>query len=96
VKELDDDIIRFRASKKEAIFTLFLGVVNHWITLIVQKSLDGSLKFYLLDSSNIVFLDKTDEQLPEVMEHRERERCKIINKPTLPFTIKMSIQSIFD
>jgi hypothetical protein len=59
IKVLDEDIQKFKKTKKDAAFVLYLGVVNHWVTLIVHKTA-GKLNFYLLDSSNLHFLDKVD------------------------------------
>ena len=96
IKELHDDIHSFFTSKKEAIFVLFLGVVNHWITLVVHKSPQGQLSFYLLDSSNQVFLDKTDQQLPDIVEQATRRKEALGLKRNAPFTMKMSVQGLFD
>lgn len=53
-----------------------LGVVNHWVTLIVHKTREepDKIQFYFLDSGNLEYLDKVDEQLPEVMLKRSREK----------------------
>ncbi len=56
----------------------------------------GKINFYLLDSSNLVYLDKIDEQLPEVMLLRAREKEALGMKASSKFQIKMSIQSLFD
>lgn len=63
IKELNSDILSFMRTKNEAIFTLYLGVVNHWVCLIVHKTKEDPTRpqFYLLDSSNLVFLEKLDE-----------------------------------
>ncbi len=74
----------------------FLGVVNHWVTLLVHKTAAHRLHFYFLDSGNLSYLDKLDEQLPEVMLRRSREKQKYGMKPASPFMTKMSIQSLFD
>ena len=66
---MDRDITSFKQAPKNAIFVWYLGVVNHWVTLIVHKEND-KITFYLLDSSNLIFLDKVEEQLSEVMLQR--------------------------
>jgi len=83
----------FKKSKKEAIFALYLGVVNHWVCLIVHKTLEEPHrpKFYLLDSSNLFFLEKIDEQIPEVMIKRSRDKELYGMKQHTNFFIKMSI-----
>ncbi len=95
IKELDGDVQRFKKTKKEAVFTLYLGCVNHWVCVIVHKTRDD-MKFYLMDSSNLHFLEKVDEQLPEVMIRRSREKELYGMKPHTNFFIKMAIQSLFD
>lgn len=37
VRELIDEIKLFHSSKKDAIFVLFLGTLNHWMTLVVHN-----------------------------------------------------------
>jgi hypothetical protein len=37
VRELNDEIKLFHESKKDAIFVLFLGTLNHWMTLVVHN-----------------------------------------------------------
>jgi len=40
-----------------AVFVLYLGVVSHWVSVVVHR--DGAtIQVYLMDSSNIVHLDK--------------------------------------
>ena len=40
---LDMKIKEFNALKKPAIFVMFVGVVNHWVTFIAQKKGKRSL-----------------------------------------------------
>lgn len=64
IKELDENLEKFRRTSKEAVFVLYNGVVNHWVTLIGYKEkgcAPGDIQFYLLDSSNLVYLDKIEE-----------------------------------
>lgn len=46
-------------------------MVFHWVPLICHKSNDN-LKFYFLDPTNVPFLDKNDEQIPDVLEELNR------------------------
>ena len=80
-------------TKNEAIFTLYLGVVNHWVCLVIHKTKEDAKhpQFYLLDSSNLVYLDKLDEQLPEIMLKKSREKVLYGMKYYTPFFVKMSI-----
>ena len=53
-----------------------MGAVNHWTTVVVHKEPgQDEPTFYLLDSANLCYLDKIDEQLPEIMEKRSREKA---------------------
>ena len=73
IQEFEENINQFRNSKEESVYCLFLGVVNHWITMICYKERGNQeIKFYFLDSSNLHFLDKNDEQIPDVLENRNR------------------------
>lgn len=90
--------MRFRKTENEAIFILFLGAVNHWVTMIVykEKGVDQKPKFYLLDSANLTYLNKAEEQLASVMEERAKEKVLLGFKPSNEFMLKMSIHSLFD
>lgn len=61
IKELQEDLDKFMGHKGEAVCALFLGAVNHWVTLLLHKTNDGQVKIYLLDSSNAQYLHKVDE-----------------------------------
>lgn len=76
IKELEEDLQNFRNAKNEAVCTVFLGAVNHWVTVLLHKTRENPEKvtFYLLDSSNSVHLDKSDEQIPDILEQRSREK----------------------
>ena len=62
---------------------LFVGTVNHWVTVVVHKQIieqltlkqhkkvkDGK-KFltyvYLMDSKNLVYLNQEDKMIPEIV-----------------------------
>ena len=59
IKEMEEDIAKFKRCQGEAVFVFFVGAVNHLITFIVHKESSGNIKYYLLDSSNLQYLDKT-------------------------------------
>jgi hypothetical protein len=93
IKELENDIATFRASRKESVFSLYIGAVNHWVCIVAHKTKEQPhrVKFYLLDSYNAVYLDKSDDQLPEIQEASNRERVFYGMEPNKPFTSKMSV-----
>merc|ERR1712187_1068342 len=53
IRELDNQVKKFQDCRTEAILIYFVGVVNHWVTVVAHKK-DGESKtdLYLLDSSN--------------------------------------------
>ena len=53
-------------------------------------------KFFLLDCSNLPHLDKMEEDIPELIMDRLREKIKIGLKASNKFTIEMTIQSLYD
>lgn len=67
--------------------------------MICHKEKDSQqIKFYFLDSSNLHFLDKNDEQIPDVLENRNRQKVEAgigLGKNNA-FMTKMSIHSVFD
>lgn len=76
-----------------------MGAVNHWITAVVHKDAGVGVKpqIYLLDSANLDYLDKVDEQLPGLIELRSQQHKAIVGgKPTSDFMMKMTIHSLFD
>lgn len=54
------------------------------------------MKFFLLDSSNMIHLDKADYDLPDVVMERVHEKVRLGLKATNKFLIQMTIQSLFD
>ena len=49
-----------------------------------------------MDSSNSEYLDKNDDQLPDVIEKRQRLKVSLGLKASLPFMTEMSVQGLFD
>ena len=37
IKELQDELEEFHKSPREAVFVIFVGALNHWVTFIVHK-----------------------------------------------------------
>lgn len=90
-------IQKFRQSKGEAILVMLLGVVNHWITLVLHKDAQSVMNFYLLDSSNIKHLDKEESELIGcVMESRVWKKMRLGLKPMKKFMVKMSVHCLYD
>ena len=54
-----EQIKAFQAHQGQAIFVLFIGVVNHWVTIVVNKPAgpQAENELYLFDSSNAKILD---------------------------------------
>jgi len=49
-----------------------LGIVNHWIPLVIyKKSKNAEAEFYFLDSRNIEYLDWKEEELDDKINERD-------------------------
>ena len=57
----------------------------------VTRGDKSQLKFYLLDSSNFEHLNKTPEQIPDMIQERVQEKVALGLKATDKFLIKMTI-----
>lgn len=56
------NVQRFKESLNEVIYVFYIGAVNHWSTFVAYKAEgDNITYFYLLDSQNYDYLNKTDE-----------------------------------
>ena len=109
---LEQQIDEYKATRKEGIFVLFVGVTNHWVAFIVHKKAwnekppytqdkykAGSKlmnKYYLLDCSNIKHLDKMEEDIPGLIMERLNQNIKIGLKAVDKFQVEMNIQSLYD
>ena len=97
--DLHEQVYNFLSIKDHAaVLVLFIGVVNHWVTLVVHrhqikqfspsdqdKVLKGkkfSTLCYWLDSANLVHMDKPDYNLPDVVMERVREKIRLGLKAT--------------
>lgn len=86
------------AHQGQAIFVFFLGVVNHWISVVIHKpAATATSQIFVLDSVNIKHMDRPDEDLELLaLESRCWKKIRLGLKPTLKFMVEMSIQSLFD
>lgn len=99
VMQNDNQLEFFQAHQGQAIMVIFLGVVNHWIALVIHKTgFDGEPhEIYLLDSSNIDHLSLHEGALAaQSIESRCWKKIRVGLKPTNKFMVEMSIQSKFD
>ena len=62
----------------------------------IKKGLKYDTQCYLLDSSNLVHLDKLPEGLVDVVLDRVKEKIMLGLKAPEKFLIEMTIQSLFD
>jgi hypothetical protein len=60
IKELEAELNQFISTKDEAVCAIFLGAVNHWVTVLLHKT-GEKIDIFLLDSSNAQYLHKSDE-----------------------------------
>ncbi len=95
VQRLDEVFTNF---KKQKIYThaFIIGVTNHWITLIGNKSEKG-IELVLLDSRNTDFINLSTEEMQKLItqHYDERERLtgkKIEHRPWREKTYMVSMQ----
>ena len=98
VIKISQAIQRFHRSKKPFMLTLFLGIVTHWVTLVVYKY-DPSqppLMIFLNSSlTNVLDLDEITLS-SEVDEKVEQGRKFTGKEPILPFYLKYFKHFIYD
>lgn len=63
---LDEVIQRLNAAHNRTV-VFFLGLVNHWVTLVVNK-VDGDVEFVLVDSLNNKLLDASPASLWQIVQ----------------------------
>jgi hypothetical protein len=61
---------------KEDRLAFILGVTNHWVTMVVEKTRKSSLHVFYLDSNNEPVLMATESQLQALVEAREQKYMK--------------------
>ena len=90
---LEGQIQAFKAHQGQAVFVFLIGVVNHWVTVVVNKPSPGAVnELYLFDSSNPRILDKSEEELESIsVENRCWSNIRLGLKPTIKFMVEMSI-----
>ena len=68
----------FKEEKNEGILVLYVGVTNHWVSIVIHKRpAEGEkIKMYLLDSENEESLNKVDEQIPNLMIESSKDRVQ--------------------
>ena len=100
IKSIHAQIEKFHKIKGEAIYVFFIGATAHWVTFIVHKSKDGQLKFYLLDSSNLEYLDCPEELIPACYDRHLHQLLESgIPRKSADFDhfgTKMSLHSLID
>ena len=54
---------------------MFIGATSHWVTLVIHKrQIDNKNRFYLLDSSNINYLNCKEDQIPKLYDEELHEK----------------------
>lgn len=96
--KISQGIQRLHKSKKPFMLILFLGVVNHWTTLVAYKNgTDAKPKLIFLDSSRTDMLNLDDITLSEQVDIHDEESCKLLNRPPMPaFNKKYFKHCIYD
>ena len=96
IKELDSQVQKFQASKSEAILIYFVGVVNHWVTVVAhKKDADSKTDLYLLDSTNSKHLNMPtyEDMHTYYMRVGAWNKIRMGLKPSSKFMAKMYLQS---
>jgi len=65
--ELIDEIEEFHR-QKEAIFVFIIGGLNHWVTLVINKTVSEGTNFFYLDSVNAKILNLPDENIVDMQK----------------------------
>lgn len=74
---------------------LYLGVVSHWVSVVVHR--DGAnMQMYLLDSSNFVHLNQPVASVPQIVIDKVRENNALGVKSSSDFENKMFMHSLCD
>lgn len=79
------NIDNFKNNEQKKYLALILGVVNHWSSLIIEKQLNNTYKFYYLDSIGVnpFMFNSTNEILGKVdliSQHSKNKGYKEISK----------------
>ena len=95
---MDQKAKQFQACQSEAIHIFFVGVVNHWVTVVAhKKDANAQADLYLLDSTNAKHLNYTTYEESHTLMLRKVVWNKICMglKPTSKFMGQMYMQSWF-
>lgn len=96
----DKKVRAFLDHQGQAILAIFFGVVNHWISIVVHKSgesQDAPNEIYVLDSSNVKHMDRSDDEIQAVqLEARCWSRIRQGLKPMDKWMVEYSIHSLVD
>ena len=102
IKSIHEQIEKFHKVKGEAVYVFFIGATAHWVTLIIHKQKDSkNLKFYLLDSSNLEYLNCPEELVPACYEKSLHELLaagipRNSAQHFKDFGIKMTLHTLID
>lgn len=73
-----------------------LGVTNHWVTLVVQKTQQNHVCAFYLDSNNEPVLMATESELNDLVQVREDKHMKRKGQPYTHWKRKTLYQSFVD
>ena len=84
---------------KDAIFVLFIGATSHWVALVIHKEKSSQIqKFYLLDSSNLLYLNCEEDDVPALFDEELHQNVALgfPRKKYDTFTTKMVLHTLID
>ena len=81
---------------REDRLAFILGVTNHWVTLVVEKTSESGLHAFYLDSNNEPVLMATESELRRLVEAREEKHVKRKGAPYSDWKRNVLYQSFVD
>jgi hypothetical protein len=77
------------------IFAAMLGITNHWISFVAEKSLEGT-SYFVLDSRNRDYLQWTEPQMKEFIKEENIVRKNTGREPWNDFYQGVQLQCMKD
>ena len=95
VRATQKRIFKLHQSKEDKL-AFILGVTNHWVALVVEKTRESGLHTFYLDSNNEPVLMATENQLKRLVKAREEKRIKRKGVPYSDWKRNVLYQSFVD
>lgn len=98
ILQIHKSIQEFKTTWKESVLVFVLGVVNHWMPLVIYKEGEGAKpEFYFFDSWNLPLLDWDDLEVEDKINQLDDEHYQITGKKRRPaFNTEFYKHSVYD